>query len=122
MIQKNRRIERNDIVKNRIVRQGQPSRNWAHRRPNRPHALGRLHKQEPLNRLDREATGEQRIEPFRSEKFHHRSMMEADAAVTCKAKEWSLQQRGPCLSTPILQNFGYIERGLARMNTVGIGA
>jgi hypothetical protein len=86
------------------------------------YALCSLREQEPFDRLDRDAAGEQRIEPFRSKKFHHRPMMEADAAVTCEAEQWALQQRGPGLGTPILQNLGHIKRCLARVNAVGIGA
>ena len=48
--------------------------------------------------------------------------MESDPPITCETKERALQQGGPCLGAPILQNLGHIERRLARMNAVGIGA
>src|SRR5664280_2968785 len=122
VVQNNGWIERNDIVKNSIARKGKPRCNRAHRRPDRSDALSGFREQEPLDRLDRVTAFEQCIQPLRSEKLYHGPMMKADAPITCEAEERALQQRGPCLGAPILQNLGHIERCLTRLNAVSIGA
>src|SRR5215471_1008271 len=64
MVQDNRRIERDDVIKNRLAPKRKPRRHRAHGRPDCPYALCGHREQESLDRFNRHTAGEEGVKPL----------------------------------------------------------